>query len=267
MSEERPYVWQMLREGIDALGPRTTNVALRDWVLRKWPGTNSNTVSAQTTICTVNHPSRVHYPENSRPRPADGRLDFLFRSSRGHLERYDRARHGAWEIAETPEGKRVVRQVAEPTGEPPVIPPGSPPAPGPTEPGAGFAAEDHLRDFLAANLEKLEPGLQVFVGPEGDDGVELSTDVGRIDILGIAANGDLVVVELKVGRGQDAVVGQILRYIGWVRRHLAQGRRVRGIVVAQEISEALRYAIGTVPDVTLKTYALAISFGDVAPHR
>lgn len=263
MAGDRPYVWQMLRAGIHELGPTTTNVQLRDWVLRKWPGTNPNTVGAQIAICTVNHRSRIHYPENQRPRIANTKMDFLFRPGRGQLELYDPARHGTWEIVELPDGERTVRQVADAGGTG-----GGDEQPGGDGERAGFAAEDHLRDFLAQHLEQLEPGLEVYAGPEDEDGVEYDTgEVGRIDILAVAKQGDLVVIELKVGRGQDAVVGQVLRYIGWVRKHLAGSRKVRGIVVAHEISDSLRYAIGMVPDVALRTYALAISFAAVEPHR
>lgn len=268
MAGDRPYVWQMLHEAMKSIGTRTTNVALRDWVVRKWPGTNPATISAQTIACTVNHSSRVHFTENAKPRIADTRMDFLYRPSRGQIELYDASQHGRWEIAETPEGKRVVRQIdAAPRtgGEPPID---VPTVGTTTTPAGGFAAEDHLRDFLAQHLEELEPGLEVYAGPEGEDGVEYDTgEVGRIDILAVAKQGDLVVIELKVGRGQDVVVGQVLRYIGWVRKHLASGRKVRGIVVAHEVSDSLRYAIGMVPEVALRTYALAISFAAVEPHR
>lgn len=263
MASDRPYVWQMLRSGIDEIGPTTTNVQLRDWVLRKWPGTNPNTVGAQIAICTVNHRSRIHYPENQRPRVANTKMDFLFRPGRGQLELYDPVRHGTWEIAELPDGERVVRRIEDGggTGR-------GDPEPDPKVERAGFAAEDHLRDFLVRHLQQLEPGLELFADPDGEDGVEYDTgEVGRIDILAVAKQGDLVVIELKVGRGQDAVVGQLLRYIGWVKKHLAGERKVRGIVVAHEISDPLRYAIGMVPDVELRTYALAISFAAVEPHR
>jgi RecB family endonuclease NucS len=93
--------------------------------------------------------------------------------------------------------------------------------------------------------------------------LEYSTDVGRIDILAVDAQGGLLVVELKVSRGPDAVCGQLLRYKGWVKRHLAQGRRLRGLIIAQHISERIRYALADVEDVYLKEYALNITLKDV----
>ncbi|MFQ6018523.1 MAG: endonuclease NucS domain-containing protein [Kiloniellaceae bacterium] len=124
-----------------------------------------------------------------------------------------------------------------------------------------FAAEAHLRDFLVGpqeNLEAIEPGLRLFVDDDGRDGVEYPTPVGNIDILAEDRDGGLVIIELKVRRGPDAVVGQILRYKGWVKRHLAGGRPVRGIIIAQHISDRVRYASAEAGELELKEYSLSI---------
>src|SRR5262245_17936435 len=73
-SQPRPFVWQMIREAAHALGGATTNVAVRDWILDRYPGTNTATIQAQIIVCTVNHFSRVHYPENQKPRRLPVRL-------------------------------------------------------------------------------------------------------------------------------------------------------------------------------------------------
>jgi len=235
---------------MDALAPATTNIAVRDWILQRWPETNRNTIGAQTIVCTVNHASRLHYPENKKPRKNDGRYDFLFRPERGKLELYDPERHGEWEIAETETGRLVVQpRDAEPPPEDP--------------PGDKFAAESHLRDYLAHHLDLIEPGLTLYVDDSGTDGVEFTVPVGRIDILAQDANGGFVVIELKVSRGSDAVVGQMLRYRGWIRRNLANGAPVRGVIIAQRIGDRLRYAAMEVEDILLKEYALSLSLKDV----
>ena len=61
----KPPVWKMVKEAVEALGSPTTNVMVRDWILKKYPGTNKSTIGCQTIICTVNHDSRIHYPENT----------------------------------------------------------------------------------------------------------------------------------------------------------------------------------------------------------
>jgi hypothetical protein len=242
----------MIREAVNSLGGATTNVAVRDWVLERYPGTNAATIQAQITVCTVNHASRIHYPENKKPRQADSQYDFLFRPERGRLELYDPARHGAWEIVEGEDGRLLVSLAEE--------------APGPDGQGEGeaFAAEAHLRDYLADHLEVIEPGHQLFTDDEGAVGVEYVTDVGRIDILAADAQGGLLVIELKVSRGPDVVCGQLLRYKSWVKRHLATGR-VRGLIIAQHISDRIRNALADVEDVCLKEYTLNITLRDVRP--
>jgi len=52
-----------------------------------------------------------------------------------------------------------------------------------------------------------------------------------------------MVIELKLDRGPDRALGQLARYMGWVRANLAAGTEVRGVVVARRIDEKLRYTL------------------------
>ena len=57
----------------------------------------------------------------------------------------------------------------------------------------------------------------------------------------------MLVVELKKGRASDAVVGQILRYMGFVRDELAESEQmVRGVVIALDDDQRLRRALAMV---------------------
>ena len=67
-------------------------------------------------------------------------------------------------------------------------------------------------------------------------------------------------LELKVSKGYDPVVGQLLRYVNWVRQNLADsGQRVRGVIVCRTISNDLRLACATIKDVELFEYQLSVS--------
>ena len=56
--------------------------------------------------------------------------------------------------------------------------------------GLEFALEAHLRDFLARNLERIEPGLRLYSA--GDRiGIEFPIDGGRIDLLAIDGDGKI----------------------------------------------------------------------------
>ncbi|MFN8007520.1 MAG: endonuclease NucS [Terriglobia bacterium] len=253
-AQVKPPVWKMVKEAVEALGGKTTNIAVRDWIQKKYPGTNPTTIGCQIIVSTVNHASRIHYPENQKPRQANAQYDFLFRPATGELEWYDPAKHGQWEIAELENGKLVVREVGKDDE-----------IKEPEEPGKAFAAEAHLRDFLAKNLHVIEEGLQLYVDEGGTAGVEYRTDMGRIDILAADKNGGLLIVELKVERGPDEVCGQIMRYVGWVKRHLAKDKPVRGLIVAQHISERIRYALADVPNISAREYKLNITLHGI-PH-
>lgn len=125
-----------------------------------------------------------------------------------------------------------------------------------------LAYESLLQDYCLRHLSEIEPGLQLYkrgrvTGAEFDAG-------GRyIDILALDSTGALVVIELKLPRAHDRAIGQILRYMGWVRQHVAKPKqRVRGIIVARRITEDLRLAAATQPDLKLKEYDLSITIKD-----
>jgi hypothetical protein len=120
-----------------------------------------------------------------------------------------------------------------------------------------FAFERDLNNYLAKNLESLEKGLKLYQ-VEGFDGIEFPAGGGRrSDILAVDAQGEFVVVELKVSRGYDRTVGQILRYMGWVKANLAEGKAVHGIIVASDITEDLKLAASQIPGVRLVEYEIS----------
>lgn len=98
--------------------------------------------------------------------------------------------------------------------------------------------------------------LRIWQSAAGISGHQLSTPIGRLDLLRTdTSTNDFVVVELKRGHSANRVVGQVARYMGWVRTHLATtGQRVEGIVVAREHDDRLRYAAAAVPGLTILTY-------------
>jgi len=130
-----------------------------------------------------------------------------------------------------------------------------------------FAMEAQLRDFLIAHLSRISIGgksLRLFQDQTGRSGREYPTAVGPIDILAVDADGAFVVLELKLDRGPDRALGQLARYMGWVRANLSTGVEVRGVVVARRIDEKLRYAAATMPGVLLLEYQIDFRVREVA---
>jgi RecB family endonuclease NucS len=82
--------------------------------------------------------------------------------------------------------------------------------------------------------------------------------------LAIDSRNSYVVVELKVSRGYDRVVGQLLRYMAWIEKNHAEAAQpVRGFVVAREISDDLILACSRVSGITLFEYALSVQIRKV----
>lgn len=125
---------------------------------------------------------------------------------------------------------------------------------------AEFAMEKHLEDFLVANWAQTELGkdFQIFE-EEGDKvGQQYQTDTGPIDILAVSKDKKkLLVVELKRGRASDAVTGQVLRYMGYVKEELAEeGQTVEGAVIALRDDPKLKRAISMVPSIRFYRYEI-----------
>ena len=125
-----------------------------------------------------------------------------------------------------------------------------------------LSLERDLESHLVADLSQIETGLQLFK-ENGLLGQQLDAKpAGRIDILAISNNNELVVIELKAGEADRQVCGQILAYMNWVKDTLAGPRKVRGIIIANEFSERLRLAVKTLSDVKLRKYSVKFNFVD-----
>jgi endonuclease len=266
VSNNRPPIWQLIRDAVAPLGRETSNAEIKQLLLQDYPELNAATINMQTAICTVNRVGRINYPENKKPRLANGRYDFLFATGRGKVMWYNPDKHGLWSIEETPEGL-MVRRVDDSTED--AIAPVDVDAAEPVDDGFGggaFALESHLRDYLARNPPSTTTHgpLVLFADADGRDGVEYQTDCGPADLVLLDREGNFVVFELKLGRGPDAALGQVQRYMGWIEHHVADGKTVSGVIVANSISEKLKYAGKVAPRVQLMEYHLSFELAPVA---
>jgi hypothetical protein len=123
-----------------------------------------------------------------------------------------------------------------------------------------------VREMLASRPELLEPGLRVHSDAQGKQvGVDFSTEVGEIDLLGRDTAGSYVVV-MVAGQGQgEDFIGEVLERVGWVRKHLASGsEKVRGILLLDQPPDSLSYAAAAVADtVAFKTYRMSLCFEEL----
>ena len=111
-------------------------------------------------------------------------------------------------------------------------------------------SEINLEEFVIHQLEEIEPGLVL-------EKRQLHTNAGRLDLLCKDRDGQYVVVELKRSQGTDQVVGQILRYMGWVHENYRTDK-VRGIIIVAKKDQALSYAVKAVTNIQVKEFKISI---------
>ncbi|WP_309564231.1 endonuclease NucS domain-containing protein [Methylobacillus flagellatus] len=204
------------------------------WFAEHYPNVKPGTVAAHLIRLSTNAQTRLQYSAR-----ADGSDDKFFKIDSSHFRLYEPGRD--------PTPISVLSPIIEE------------PFPETSHGSDEFAYEHDLRDYLAKNLHIIEPSLKLY-NDEGITGVEFPVGGRFIDILAIDQTGNYVVIELKVSKGYDRVVGQILRYISWIKRnHAEPGQNVRGIIIAKQISEDLRLACSETPSIDLYEYALSVS--------
>lgn len=99
--------------------------------------------------------------------------------------------------------------------------------------------------------------MALFKDENGRNEVEYPTLTGPIDVLAVDQDGALYIFELKRGRSPDAAVGQITRYMAWVRENLADGDEVSGVIVAESIPSKLLHSQKSISNLHLFEYKLS----------
>lgn len=132
----------------------------------------------------------------------------------------------------------------------------------PLEDPAAFVLEKYLEDFIVSNFDTIfKKELKIYEDPEGNGGQQYGTDIGSIDILAFEPKtSSFVVIELKKGRPSDQVVGQILRYMGWVKKNLCEnGQPVKGLVICSDSDSKLTYALEMTNNIDVQYYSISFS--------
>jgi restriction system protein len=122
-----------------------------------------------------------------------------------------------------------------------------------------FALEKYLEEFLVDNWTKTELGKTHDIYADDDGNVigrQYPSDTGPLDILAISKDrSELLVVELKRGKASDSVVGQIQRYMGYIKDQVAEpAQAVRGVIIALEDDLRIRRALSVAPGIEFYRY-------------
>lgn len=119
-----------------------------------------------------------------------------------------------------------------------------------------FYMEKQLEDFIIENWDKTEFGKKYNLIIEHGElmSQQYKTDIGPIDILAKdKKDNNFVVIELKKGQTSDDTVGQIARYMGWIREKMGD-KAVKGIIIAGAYDRKLDYALKMMPNVEVFLY-------------
>ena len=232
----------------------TTSRALQ-WFQSKYPKLQPNSIRAHLVQAATNDRSRLHHPSTNA---SD---DLLFKVDSGQYRLYEPSRDPApirefmqGDVAREEEILQAELDEAEPID----------PMAGSSE----FLLERDLQRYLSENLECIESGLRLYEA-DGVLGLEYEAGNGRrIDILAVDRSGAFVVLELKVSKGYDRVVGQLLRYVNWIKQNLADpGQKVRGMIVCRTMTEDLKLACAGISDLDLFEYQLSVTVAKIPPLK
>jgi len=122
-----------------------------------------------------------------------------------------------------------------------------------------FVLEKYLEEFIVSNFLAIFKGkLKIYEDKEVNEGQQYATEIGPIDILAVEPKSkSFVVIELKKGRPSDQVVGQVLRYMGWVKKNLCtMGQSVKGLVICRDSDSKLSYALEMTNNIDVRYYSV-----------
>lgn len=93
------------------------------------------------------------------------------------------------------------------------------------------------------------------------------TDIGAIDILARdKSSKGYVVIELKKNQTSDDTIGQLTRYMGWIREK-KKDNNVKGIIIAGQYDKKLEFALKMVPNTEVFLYEVTFKLNEFKGAR
>jgi len=128
-------------------------------------------------------------------------------------------------------------------------------------PQSRFALEKYLEEFIVDNWDSIEGiGNKYEICEEEVDGKrkKFRTDTGEIDIFAQSKDkSEYLIIELKKGRASDSVVGQIQRYMGYIKEEIAEdGQKVKGLIIALDDDLRIKRALQATQDIEFNFYLI-----------
>ena len=121
---------------------------------------------------------------------------------------------------------------------------------------SSFLYEKHLEDYIQKKWNSISLS-------EEYDFVErqCSTDTGPLDILAKRKDQkEYLVIELKRDMASDAVIGQTLRYMGYIKKkYCNDGETVKGCIITNSADPSLRNALSVIDNIEILTYKISFN--------
>ena len=126
-------------------------------------------------------------------------------------------------------------------------------------PKSSFLLEKHLEDYIIKNWKNIELNQNYDIHKENNKlCTQYQTGSGPLDILAISKDkNEFLVIELKKGRASDIVLGQIQRYMGYIKKNLAENKSVKGLIIALEDDKNLKDALSVAPNIKFMKYEVS----------
>ena len=125
-----------------------------------------------------------------------------------------------------------------------------------------FQAEIELEDFLEKHWKKTSFAQDYeFVARQMN-----LDDAGRLDILAKSKDGkEYLIIELKLGRASDRVVGQLQAYMGYLQDSdfCSNGETVRGVIIGSAEDPKIRHALKVTNDIEFYVYEMQFNLKKV----
>ncbi len=123
----------------------------------------------------------------------------------------------------------------------------------------GQFEERIYQKLIHRNFKLIFPDLDYYDSEsQNDKEGHYTTEAGIMDFLCKDSEGNFVVIELKK-EARDKTIGQICRYMGWVKENLCtEKQKVKGVIISEKNDPDIRYAIQIAQDIVFKRMKLDV---------
>jgi endonuclease len=224
---------QAIREEFKDKDQILTTMQVIDLIQKKYPGKwKEITIRTHLIGCSINHQSSKWYPTFQK---------FLYTIEPGKMRLFDPGKDSHFDKLSS--GLKVQFVSAE------------------WDPTEGKALEGNLtiqkdlRKYLRRDITQLDPRLKLF----NEEGLDVSVEAAKIDILATDSKGNLVVVKLKGDTRHISTLGQILNSMAAIKNELGE-RSIRGIIIAEDFDDEIILAVKKASNVSLVKYKVKYDF-------